>query len=508
MQSSILRFLTVFVLGATLHNPVFAQSQSRVWADVTPQELIFMANFILRVVPEHGLYLTPSEEQLIERLRMAKDLEALRPTVISLYKMTARQIYSGRLIPTKVSPDIRFAKKTITDENLRKMLFDSKGSMEQLIFAVAPKFADYRMLLKLLSRLRNLEMEEPWGKLEIKKALKFEMSQPVVVKVKRRLVALGFTIDSMDERFDEQTVAAINDIQRQNKSNPDGILSPNKATQKYLETPLIQRIEQVRADLEKIRWLPQEPKPKYIFVNLAFSSFLLVDFSRANPVVFNFKTINGRVKRKTPSMVDRIHQVVFNPFWTVPKTIFIEDKIPLIQDMTRAQMNQYFQENNYIVVSSDYRRRLDPNSINWWRVESADSGFFIRQLPNYFNALGVVRFSLTNKEAIFLHDTGERELFFEENRILSSGCVRLEKPIELAEYLLAGTNWDRYAIENTVTQPGEVLEKETPVTLKTPMEVYLLPVTSHLSADGVMRFTTDVYGHNESIRSQLNSLFF
>ncbi|MGE0633966.1 MAG: L,D-transpeptidase family protein, partial [Pseudobdellovibrionaceae bacterium] len=478
---------------------------NRIWGTISTEELSLMAQFILKVVPEHGLYLTPGEEQLVEQIRYAGDPEQYRRQITALFIMSAKQIFTGRITGTHVATDIRYGQKKMGDDKLRKMVADAMGSVDDLINFLVPKFADYKMLVNMLGRLKAAELDGSWKQIGyLAKSLRLGSKSADVARVKERLKTLGFQIDSMDTRMDEQTVAAINDIQLQNKKKPDGVLSPDGATHQYLDIPLQERIAQVRADLEKLRWLPQEPDQKYIFVNLAFSSFLLVDFTQENPVVFNFKTINGRVERKTPSMVDRVHQVILNPFWTVPKTIFMEDKVPAIQGLDPFQIRNYFDQNRYVVVAPNMRDQWDPASIDWLNVNSERAGFFIRQLPNYNNSLGVVRFSLTNGEAIFLHDTGDRHLFNQTNRLLSSGCVRLEKPIDLAAYLLQGTVWDRPTIENFVAKPGQVLENETRINLDSSMPVYMLPVTSHMSADGVMRFTSDVYGHNESIRALVN----
>ncbi|MFN7730029.1 MAG: L,D-transpeptidase family protein [Bdellovibrio sp.] len=480
-----------------------------VWLTASLEDLVQMADFVSQVPEAHGLYLTPMEQNLVAQIRMMNP-EQSRAALVPLFTAIARQLYTGRLNGAEVGSDIRFSKKSLPDEKIREMMNESAGSTERLIKLLSPQIVDYRMLLRLLNRLKEIQTVEVWGALpKFKKPLKLGVVDPAVVELKKRLVSLGFQITNLDSRFDEQTDAAVADIQRQLKLKPDRIVSPGGGTQKYLETPIAERIEQVRADLEKLRWLPQNPTDRYIFVNLAFSSLLLMDRSRANPVVFNFKTINGRVERKTPSMVDKIYQIILNPYWTVPPTVFIKDKVEMIRHLGYWEVEDYFAQNNFIVVSENFRQQYSPSQIDWRNITSSSgNGFFIRQKPNYFNALGVVKFGLTNGEAIYLHDTGERELFSEENRLRSSGCVRLEQPLEMAEYLLAGTKWDRFAIENHVARPGEVLDRETPIEVKNQIPVYMLPITSHYASDKVMRFTADVYGHNQSIRAQTSYSLF
>jgi len=442
----------------------------------------------------------------MEDLRMMSP-ESARAQIIPLFMSIARQLHGGRLNPQDVGNDIRYTKKTLKEEALQRMVVDASGSREKLMQSLSPQIIEYKMLVRLFARLKQQRAEQALNPLPVipnfRKPLKLGVSDPAVPAIKARFVALGFPIHSMDQKVDHQMDAAITDVQRQLKFKPDRIISPKGGTLRYLNTPLEARIAQVRGDMEKMRWLPQDPGKRYIFVNLAFASLILMDYNRPNPVVFNFRTINGRAERKTPSMTDKIYQVILNPFWTVPPTIFLKDKVDAIQQLSYWEIDRYFEENKYTVVSQNFKTRYSPSSIDWQNISSSKVGFYIRQSPHYYNALGVVKFSMTNGEAIYLHDTGDRQLFVEENRLLSSGCVRVEQPMELAEYLLSGTKWDRGAIENHVARPGEVMSKDTPINLSSSatIPVHMLPVTSHLGSDGIMRFSVDVYGHNAAIQN-------
>ena len=203
-------------------------------------------------------------------------------------------------------------------------------------------------------------------------------------------------------------------------------------------------------------------------------------------------------------MRDSLVTVILNPFWIVPPTIFVQDKVEEIKQLPQWQVNQYFASHNYEVWNKNFTRRLDPSSIDWWAIDAnSDVDIYIRQRPNYLNALGVVKFELTNSFSIYLHDTNQRELFVEPNRLLSSGCIRLEKPLDLAEYLLRGTEWTRPMIEATVAKPGQVMAKDTRIPLKRPIPVYTAYLTSLMSSDGVIRFVDDTYGQNKKIMQMM-----
>lgn len=493
--------------------PQFARTQEevlnagKIWKNLTQAEISLMWDFLDKTVPEHGLYMNFEDRRLVQEAIRAANPALYRDRVVAPFVRSVRQFYGGYLTPTEVASDIRFVKKSLTEDKIRMALADSNGSLETFVSFYQPKIVDYRVHVQMLERLRDLEKLNRWGSLGLTKSLRLGVNDTAVIRVKNRLLMLGYKINVLDNNYDEETANAIADVQIQMKvQNPDRVISKGGATQRYLELPLRQRIAQVQADLEKIRWLPQDPKDRYVFVNLAFSYFMLIDRSQPNPVVFNFKTINGREARKTPSMVDRIYDVVLNPFWTVPKTILLEDKIPLIRQMNRNQIREYFQKYNYVIFSEDMRKKYDPTTLNWNRMNEGNINFHMRQRPNYFSALGVVRFPMTNKEFIYLHDTGERELFQQNQRLLSSGCIRLEQPLDFAEYLLMGTEWTRSAIENFVSREGEVKDEETWIRLQNSIPVYTLPVTSHMASDGVMRFSDDVYGHNQQIFQYTNGL--
>ena len=180
-----------------------------------------------------------------------------------------------------------------------------------------------------------------------------------------------------------------------------------------------------------------------------------------------------------------------------------------IKNLPSWEITNYFNSHNYEVWNKNFTKRLDPASIDWWGISSGMEApdIYIRQKPNYMNALGVVKFELTNPFSIYLHDTNQRELFAEPLRQLSSGCIRLEHPIDLAEFLLQGTEWTRPVIEDFVAKPGQVLSKDKQIKLKQSMPVYLVYLTSQMSTDGVVRFVADRYGQNDMILRYMSGPF-
>lgn len=445
----------------------------------------------------------------LEAALQAGRLEApgVKESVQAAFLRALKDLTLGVTDPSTYTKDIKLKRKTLPSAETLKGLVNSMGGQGDMVLELmAPQFAQYRGLREAMLRLYPIAQQGGWEQLPALTApLKLGSRGALVTKLEQRLKLLGHNV-VVDEVLDQDTVKAINDIQTQLRMTPDGVISPRGKTWGYLQIPVAERVQQVRADMEKLRWLPQTLETRHIFVNLAFSSFLLADSTSGQTKYMSFRAINGRPARKTPTMRDRVTYLVLNPTWTVPPTVFLEDKVEHIKGLPDGwAIRDYFAQNLFDVYTPDFRTTIDPAAINWHAITSSNVPFYIRQRPNYYNALGVVKFMMTNSYAIYLHDTNERHLFSERNRQRSSGCVRLERPLDLAEYLLQGSEWDRRALENFVVKPGQHVANETRVNLKTPIAVYLVSQTSMVAGDGILRFTEDTYGHNALIVERLKN---
>lgn len=413
------------------------------------------------------------------------------------YLRLLQNIFSGVVDPESMGIDVKLAKKPfLTAKQLKVVLLANGTKAGPLFESFAPQSAPYLALKESLRKMSDYCLQAQWPALPVvKKTLKLGSKNTVLPALKTRMRQLGYNIPTTDDLFDGQTLTAVNDIQWMLRFKPDGKISPDGKTWRYLNTSCEERARQIRLDMEKLRWFPQDFGDRYIFINLAMSYFGLVDKSSGSLYTMSFRTINGRPTRKSPTMKDKIVYIIVNPFWVVPPTIFKEDKVEEIRNLMPWEVRNYFDSHNYEVWNNAFTRRIDPTTIDWWNLDpNDDNQFYIRQKPNYMNALGVLKFMLTNSFAIYLHDTNQRELFVEPQRLLSSGCIRVERPLDLAEYLLQGTNWNRDSLQKAMAKPGEVLNKETRVNIKNPMPVYMVFLTSQLSSDGVLRFAEDSYG--------------
>ncbi|WP_277577440.1 L,D-transpeptidase family protein [Bdellovibrio svalbardensis] len=456
----------------------------------------------------HGLNPNAYWSADLEQAASAGALSQSSDVILGIYLKALKDVANGSVDPQGLATDIKIKRKDFfTPEQIRSLVVANGGNASLILEQVAPQSSAYVSLREALRRLYPLFLKGGWERISpVNKELSLGVRHPVIVKLKERLRIHGYTISNLDDTFDQEMLQAINDVQTNLRMKPDGKISPGGRTWGFFWVYNGERLRQIQADMEKLRWLPQRLEDRHIFVNTAFSHFVLTDKTQGQNKVMSFKTINGTAQRKTPTMRDKVTYLVLNPTWTVPPTVFINDKVELIKNLDNEGIRKYFSDNNFEVYTSDFSKTIDPTTINWKGINPANVDFYIRQRPNYMNALGVVKFMMTNPYAIYLHDTNQRDLFSEAQRLRSSGCVRLEKPLDLAEYLLAGTDWSRPQIENFVVKPGQVMLQETRVNLKNPIYVYLMPVTSQLNSDGVIRFVEDAYGHNQLILNQIRGI--
>jgi murein L,D-transpeptidase YcbB/YkuD len=205
------------------------------------------------------------------------------------------------------------------------------------------------------------------------------------------------------------------------------------------------------------------------------------------------KTIVGQEQRRTPVFSDQIKYLVFNPYWYVPRSIAVKDKLPLIKkDFTYLSKNNFFL---FKYTANNKLEKINPANVDWTRINKNNFNYLIRQNPGDQNALGRVKFIFPNKFSVYLHDTPSKYLFSESARSFSSGCIRIEKPIDLAEYLLSDQEgWDRDSIEAEMKK-----DKEKTVYLKTPIQLHLQYNTAWVDNYGNLNFREDIYNRDQKI---------
>jgi murein L,D-transpeptidase YcbB/YkuD len=310
---------------------------------------------------------------------------------------------------------------------------------------------------------------------------------PAVIELRRRLVQAGALApdEATLDHFDLALVNALRRFQAQNGINPTGNLGPQ--TRAALNATVEDHVAALvfsRARLANMSW-PSDGK--YIVANIANAS---VELIADGALVHRQVAVFGRVTRATPELNDRIVSVDFAPGWTVPKSIAERDLLP------KERKNPGFLERQGMTVVDGKGAPLSVTHGALTRVAAGSA--YIRQRPGPDNALGAVRFMLTNGEAIFLHDTPSRRAFRKarNDRFLSSGCVRLSEPERLANFVLEGRDdWGADRIQQAIAAaraPGAQLET-TRVTPKRVVPVKIVYIPAWVDADGRLQTRTDIY---------------
>jgi len=295
--------------------------------------------------------------------------------------------------------------------------------------------------------------------------------------------------------FDEQTAQALKRFQQRNGLAQTG--SVDEATLARLNVPPYQIAQRIALNMKRWRYLPKSMGERYILVNMA--NFRL-DLIERGESTLNMKVIIGREARRTPVLAETISTVVLAPEWNVPHRIAMRDIIPHAKQDPR-----YLANNNFKVYEGWQMPAVEVPlaQLDFEGFNSRINTYRFVQEPGEDNSLGHVKFVFPNDKSIYLHDTNHKELFSRDMRALSSGCIRVEKPIELATALLSRQNWNRKLVESTIERA-----RPRPIQLQDPIPVYLMYWTTWVDEQGHFQMRDDVYKRDliDSERHKLESI--
>ncbi|MEM9782007.1 MAG: L,D-transpeptidase family protein [Pseudomonadota bacterium] len=383
---------------------------------------------------------------------------------------------------------------------------------DAFLAALAPDDADYVRLMQRHGELLALAATpEPWGPALAKgKSLKEGDRGARVLQLRQRLIAMGDLEESApeteqtigpllaadddalaliaaappDDLFDMALLDAVKRFQTRHGLNTDGVVGP--ATRAALNISPAKRARQVAVNLERIRWNNGRiGKDRRVVVNMPD---FRVDILEGDDIVFTSRAVIGKYKHQTVEFSDAMDHMVINPTWHVPMSIARKEILPKLQEDPN-----YLEARNMTLVGADAW------SIDWPSVTPADFPGRVRQAPGPGNALGRVKFMFPNNHAIYLHDTPQRGLFRRDNRAYSHGCVRVERPLELAYNLLS----------KQVDQPERSFQRwlatgrEIYVNLDVPLPVHLIYRTAFTDVNGEPAFRSDVYRRDALVADAL-----
>lgn len=326
-----------------------------------------------------------------------------------------------------------------------------------------------------------------WPKVSEGQSLKPGMDGAAVAQLRARLAAGGY-LDSRHSKnndYDDAVMAAVKKYQTEQYLGADGVAGA--ATLAALNVPVQARIDQVRVNMERARWLLYKLQGTFVIVDIAGYKVALY---RDGQPIWRSRVQVGKPFRSTPIFQAEITYVTFNPTWTVPPTILKEDVLPKILS------NPNYLSNNRIRPLDREGNILDPSTIDW----SNPRGITLRQDAGPENSLGQVVIRFPNDYAIYLHDTPHRELFAKNVRATSSGCIRVENPLQLVELLFNDpVRWNSAGIQKQLAN-GKTENIRLPV--KVP--VLLAYWTVDMGSNGRVAFKPDVYGYDSPVLKALN----
>lgn len=424
----------------------------------------------------------------------SRDQRALFEIILTdAYLNLASDYLNGKTDPKIILKEDSYQDDNLEAEKLLKLLA-SEQSLIKTLQAQLPTSKNYHKLKEKLYLYRDSGKIKPWPQIYLEENLLLGAEGKAVEKLVENLAARNYLDKNKLQRsdyFSQQLKKAVLRFQLNHGLNADGIVGSK--TIEVLNIPLARRIKQLIINLERWRWLPENLGSRYIYVNIADYKLKLYNKSQ---LIMEMKTIVGREQRSTPVFSEKIDYLVLNPYWYVPRTIAVEDILP------QAKKDySYFSENNFTIFEYTAQGRLkeiEPSQIEWEKIDKDNFNFLIRQNPGDNNSLGRVKFMFPNRFSVYLHDTPGKYLFSQNERSFSSGCIRIEKPVDLAAYLLKDqSKWSREKIISEMKKDQEKI-----IYLTEPIKIYLQYNTAWVDPFARLQFREDIYGRDQKIIKQ------
>jgi murein L,D-transpeptidase YcbB/YkuD len=404
-------------------------------------------------------------------------------------------VLNGRINPEAMS-EAWLAKHAESDVDLVQLLQEAvaTNSVKETLDHLRPSHPAYDGLLRARARYHEIATHGGWSPVPEGSKLQQDDRGPRVAALRERLLITGDLSPEAaqgEDLFDTAVEQAVRRFQQHHGLEVDGIVGPS--TLAALNVPVEARLRQIELNMERWRWLPGQLGERAILVNIP--AFGLEVVERGQPVL-TMRVVVGRPTRRTPLLSADISYLVFNPHWYVPPNIAIQDKLPILRKdpgYAARQRLKIFRGDGMEATP------IDPSAIDWSAVTARNFPYRLRQDPGPSNALGRVKFMFPNPFHVYLHDTPSRELFAKAERAFSSGCIRVEKPLELAEHVLSETPaWSRDKMLVVLDT-----KKEHTVRLSTPIPVHLLYATAWMNAQGAVEFRKDIYDHDKALEKLL-----
>jgi L,D-transpeptidase YcbB len=406
-------------------------------------------------------------------MRHLADLDVL---LTEGFNRLARDLVAGMLDPAGAGLDYRIAREAVPDAAVLDQVLAGVAP-GRIVAELRPSIPQYERMRTALLAFHEAEARGGWQRIGTGTTLEEGVRGEAVAQLRQRLLV---GIDAEEAKlagsgaadpslFDADLKRAVQHFQERHAIVPDGVAGA--ATVRELNHAVAEWIAEMRLNLDRWRWLPNDLGERYVLVNIAGFELEVVDRGR---VIESMNVVVGNESTETPIFSDSIRHVVVNPYWNVPDGIMARTIGPAMA--------------------------LDPNYLAKHDMEMVNGR--VRQRPGPQNSLGRYKFIFPNEHDVYLHDTPDGHLFARAERAFSSGCVRIERPRDFARLLLRlQSDRDPDSLDGIFASG-----KEQWIELDRPLPVYLLYFTAWAQEDGVVRFHHDVYGRSEAMDTQAEEM--
>jgi murein L,D-transpeptidase YcbB/YkuD len=440
-------------------------------------------------------YPAPHLGRLLDTAATITDRRSL--AIIELYFSVAFLEYAsdlsiGRVLPGKIDPDF-FLKARTFDDLAALQAVAAEDSLDTVLARLEPRSAEYANLKSALAIYRALGIGGGWGKVPLgATSLKPGATDPRVPALRARLAITDGASPAPPRAanlYDDELVAAVKRFQGRHGLDVDGVVGPG--TLVAMNVPIEERIDGIVMAMERWRWMPPDLGAHYVIVNIAGFELRRIE----NGIIREqMAVVVGKPYHRTPVFSGAIRYLEFNPTWTVPESILVNEELAKLKRNPAAMAAQGFEA----ILGG---RVYDVRAIDWGRYSGDDVPFQLRQKPGPNNPLGRVKLMFPNQHDVYLHDSPAQSLFDRTERAFSHGCIRLDRPLDLALQVLAAggvPGWDERRVNALIATNAT-----TVVNLVTPLAVHITYLTAWVE-NGAVNFAKDVYGHDARLLAALN----
>lgn len=442
----------------------------------------------------HGLNPATYHVEVIKELRSRKDYDysVMDAVLTDGFIRYVRDLSGMRVAAKKLRLRHKDWLHPYPDEELIPFL-ESVKDFDEIAEKIIPKSGTYKRLQKELIKMTEeggLDVKMPrvsFGKVVLRPG----QSHRNVPALRARL---GVEPSGSPRLYDDELAAAVMRFQREKGLKVDGVLGGQ--TVHVLNLNKRDRYKQIIANMERLRWKPEPTSSRFIVVNVPSAMLWAIDGER---VELEMPVVVGKPKRATEIFITEIKGIRVNPDWTLPPTIKYEDIAP-----AAARDPDYLRKKG-ITVYSSYGRdavSLDPATVQWASLSKADlKGMRMVQPPSRYNPLGQFRVLMPNQYNIYLHDTNQKRHFGLVDRARSSGCVRMSRPREVADFVFKGSKWEGERLDSILARG-----KKADLMVEEKVPVYIFYYTVWIDDEARLVFGNDLYGRDARLIKELERI--